>query len=272
MASLRPMNVHGRKVLLTGATGGLGGAIARALHARGARLLLTGRRTGVLEPLARELGAEAVAVDLAEPGDVQRLIERAGDVDVLVANAGLSASGPLAGFSPADIDRALDVNLRAPMVLSRELAEGMRARGAGHIAFVSSLSGMSGQPGASVYSASKFGLRGFAQALRAELRPAGVGVSTVLPGFVREAGMFHEAGARAPWYLGTSAPEAVAGAVVRAIERNRGEIVVAPPLTRVMTHVAAAAPQTAATFARLVGGDRITARIIADLTAGQRRE
>jgi uncharacterized protein len=271
VASFRAMELRGRTALLTGATGGIGQAIARALHARGATLVLTGRRTDVLEPLARELGAEQLSVDLADAGDVARLAAHAADVDLLVANAGLSASGPLKGFSAEEVDRVLAVNLRAPIVLAQALAERMTSRGDGHLVFVSSLSGMTGQPGASVYSATKFGLRGFAQALRAELRPRGVGVSCVLPGFVRDAGMFHEAGARAPWYLGTSTPEAVAEAVVRAVERDRGEIVVAPPLTRAMTRFASAAPLTAAAIARRVGGDRITAKIIDDLAAGQRR-
>ncbi len=169
------MELSGRTVLLTGATGGLGGALADALHARGARLLLTGRRTDVLEPLAARLGARALATDLAEHGAVEALLARCGEVDVLVANAGLSASGTLSRFSPEEIERAVRVNLLAPMLLARELAGTMAARGGGHIAFVSSLSGMTGQPGASVYSATKFGLRGFAQALRPELRPEGRG-------------------------------------------------------------------------------------------------
>jgi short-subunit dehydrogenase len=266
------MELSGRTVLVTGATGGLGQALARALHARGARLRLTGRRTDVLGPLAAEVGAEAIAADLADADGVARLADRSADVDVLVANAGLSASGDLARFDDAEIERAVRVNLIAPMLLARALSGPMAARGSGHLAFISSLSGMTGQPGGSVYSATKFGLRGFAQGLRAELRGAGVGVSCVLPGFIRDAGMFSDAGAKAPWYLGTSSPEQVAGAVVRSIERDRGEIVVAPPLTRVMTRFASAAPLTAAAFARRAGGEQVTAKIIGTLSDNARRE
>src|SRR5690242_7162056 len=115
------MDVSGRTVLITGATGGLGQAIARAFAARGASLVLTGRRTDVLEPLAAELSARVTAVDLSDSADVDRLIAEAGDVDVLVANAALPASGSLDDFTVDQIDRALAVNLRAPIVLAREL-------------------------------------------------------------------------------------------------------------------------------------------------------
>jgi len=138
------VNLAGRTVLLTGATGGLGHAIARRLHAEGARLVLTGRRTEVLESLAAETGAQAVAVDLADLAAVERLANDHAEVDVLVANAGLSASGHVLSFSVEEIDRALAVNLRAPMVLARVIGERMAARGSGHLLFVSSLSGKVG--------------------------------------------------------------------------------------------------------------------------------
>src|SRR4051812_39620176 len=150
--------LHGARVLLTGATGGLGQAIARALHARGAVLTLTGRRVDVLEPLAAEIGARAVEADLALPDAPARLLEEAGEVDVLVANAGLPGSGRLDSFSVEEIDRALFVNLRAPMLLAQALSERMVERRSGHLVFMSSLSGKAGVPGTSVYTATKFGL------------------------------------------------------------------------------------------------------------------
>ena len=109
------MQISGSTVLLTGATGGIGHAIARALAGRGANLILTGRRADVLEPLAAECGGRALAVDLAVPDEVERLVKDAGEVDILVANAALPASGTLDSFSVQEIDRALAVNLRAPM-------------------------------------------------------------------------------------------------------------------------------------------------------------
>jgi uncharacterized protein len=251
------VNVAGRTVLLTGATGGLGQAIARRLHAVGAQLVLTGRRVDVLEGLAAETGALTVAVDLADPVAVDGLAEACAAVDVLVANAGLPASGQLTSFSVEEIDRALAVNLRAPMVLARHLAERMVARHSGHIVFMSSLAGKVGPARGSVYSATKFGLRGFAQSLREDLRPSGVGVSAIFPGFVRDAGLFHDAGVKVPPWVGTVAPDEVADAVLRAIEENRGEVDVAPLGMRAGTKVAGLAPDLAASVQRRLGAQRI---------------
>jgi uncharacterized protein len=251
------VNLAGRTVLLTGATGGLGHAIARRLRAAGAELVLTGRRAEVLEPLAAEMGARSLAVDLADAEAVLRLASDCTEVDVLVANAGLPGTGQLTSFSVEQIDRAIAVNLRAPMVLARELAEHMVARRSGHIVFMSSLAGKVGTPRGAVYSATKFGLRGLAQSLREDLRPSGVGVSAIFPGFVRDAGMFHDTGTKLPPGVGTVSPEDVADAVLRAIERNRGEIDVAPVSLRAGAKAAGLAPDLAATVSRKLGGQRI---------------
>src|SRR4051812_5046437 len=242
LGSSRPMEINGRTVLLTGATGGIGHAIARALHARGAQLVVTGRRADVLEPLAAEIGGAALAADLSQRADVERLISEAGDADIVVNNAALPASGKILTFSVDELDRALDVNLRAPIVLSRHFAETLGSRGAGHIVFISSLAGKSGQGGSAVYSATKFGLRGFAQGLRSDLAPSGVGVSCVFPGFIRDAGMFHESGAKLPKGVGSSTPEQVADAVVSSIERNRFEVDVAPFAVRMGATFGSVAP------------------------------
>jgi uncharacterized protein len=259
------VNVAGRTVLLTGATGGLGHAIARRLRAAGAQLVLTGRRSDVLEALAAETGGLTVAVDLADPVAVQGLADACADVDILVANAGLPGSGHLTSFSVEEIDRALAVNLRAPMVLARLLSERMAARRSGHIVLMSSLAGKAAPPGSSVYSATKFGLRGFGLSLREDLRPSGVGVSVVLPGFVRDAGMFHDAGTRLPSFVRTTTPDAVAEAVLRAIEEDRGEVDVAPVALRAGTALAGMAPEAAAAVQRRLGASRIAR----DMHAGQ---
>ena len=259
------MNVAGRTVLLTGATGGLGQAIARRLHAAGAQLVLTGRRADLLGELAAETGALTVAVDLADPVAVDGLAEACAQVDVLVANAGLPGSGHLLSFSVEEIDRALAVNLRAPMVLGRRLGEKMVERHSGHLVFMSSLAGKAAPPGSSVYSATKFGLRGFALSLREDLRAGGVGVSVVMPGFVRNAGMFHDARTKLPSYVGTSTPDAVADAVLRAIEEDRGEIDVAPLSVRAGSAIAGMAPEVAAAVQRRLGAGRIAR----DMQAGQ---
>src|SRR4051794_30739119 len=116
------MEISGSRVLLTGATGGLGRAIAKALDQRGAHLLLTGRKQDALEELARELrSAEALAADLAKREDVEALPGRAGRVDILVHNAGLPGSGRLESYTVEQIDRVLDVNLRAGIILTLAL-------------------------------------------------------------------------------------------------------------------------------------------------------
>lgn len=247
------MNLAGAHVLLTGATGGLGHAIARALAARGASLTLTGRRAELLEPLAAELGGSAVAADLADPAAPARLLADAGQVDVLVANAGLPGSGALTSFSEEQIDRALTVNLRAPMMLAHALTPGMVGRGRGHLVFMSSLNGRAAPTGTSVYSATKFGLRGFGLALREDLAEKGVGVSVILPGFISDAGMFAESGAKLPPYIGTKKPEDVARAVVKAIEQNRAELDVAPLPLRAGTVLASQAPGPVGAVQRRLG-------------------
>ncbi len=254
-------------VLLTGASGGIGHAIARALAARGAQLVLTGRRADVLEPLAAEVGGRALAVDLAERDAVERLAAAAGEVEILVANAALPASGTLDDYTAEQIDRALDVNLRAPIQLAKALSDGMARRGRGHVVFISSTAGKVAAGGGALYSATKFGVRGFALALREDLAPAGVGVSTIFPGFIRDAGMFANAGVRLPPGVGTRTPQDVAAGVVRAIERDKAEVDVAPLSVRAGIALSGVTPpDVAASLRRRMGAQRV-----ADgLTAAQR--
>jgi short-subunit dehydrogenase len=253
-------------VLLTGASGGIGHAIARTIAPRSADLILTARRTEVLQPLAADLGARVVGCDLSRREDVARLIDEAGRVDVLIANAAVPASGLLSELTQPEIDRMLEVNLRAPIALARALAPGMVERHRGHLAFISSLSGKTASPASSVYSATKFGLRGFALGLREDLRPHGVGVSVVLPGFIREAGMFADSRATLPPGVGTRSPEEVARAVISAIDRNRGEVVVAPLSMRIGASIGVVAPGLASAVSRRLGSHRVAA----DIAAGQR--
>lgn len=239
------MDLSGRRALLTGATGGLGRAIATAMAGRGATLVLSARSREALEEQAASLPGDGHGVapaDLAQPGAAERLAEEVGAVDVLVANAGLPGAGLLSDFSSEQVQRALRVNLEAPMLLARALFPAMVERGSGHLVFVASLAGKAASPRSSIYNATKFGLRGFALGLRPDLSPRGVGVSLVSPGFIREAGMFAEAGAKPPAGMGTASPEQVAAAVVKAIENDRVEVAVAPLQQRLAAHLALASP------------------------------
>ncbi|MCW2784816.1 MAG: short-chain dehydrogenase/reductase [Marmoricola sp.] len=226
------MKLNGATVLLTGATGGIGHAIARRLKNEGADLILTGRKADVLAPLAAELGARSVVADLGNQADVDRLLAEAGRIDILVANAALPGTGDLATMTVERIDANLDVNLRTPIMMARALIPQLTERGTGHLVFIGSVSGIVASPGSTLYNATKFGLRGFTAALRQDLHPTGVGVSIVEPGFVRDAGMFVNSGMETPKGTRTVTPEKVAAGVVKAIVKNRGEIVVAPPELR----------------------------------------
>ena len=250
-------------MLLTGATGGIGEAIARALHSRGAALILSGRRAEVLERVRDQLGerAEVEPADLTDRDDVERLAARAESVDVVVSNAGLPASGRLDEFTPDEIDRALDVNLRAPMRLARAAIPAMTERGSGHLVFVSSLAGKVATPGSGLYSATKFGLRGLAAGIREDLVPRGIGVTTVFPGFIRDAGMFADADVQLPRGVGTSTPDEVAAGVVRGIERNKAEVEVAPFAMRAGTRFSTVAPVLSARVQRRLPSSKLSEAI-----------
>ena len=264
------MELEGKRVLLSGATGGLGAAIAQQLADVGAELVLSSRREQELGELARSLpgGAgrhQVIVADLAKDGTASKLVRDAGDVDVLVANAALPGTGRLDSFTRQEVARALRVNLEAPIMMARELEPHFAKKGSGHIVFIASLSGKVGSPRSSIYNATKFGLRGFAFGLREDLHPYGAGVSVVSPGFVREAGMFHDAGSREPPGLGTTTPKKVAKAVVKAIRKNRIEITVAPRRQRLVTEVGYRHPGIASRVQRSGGAHKIAE----DLASGQ---
>lgn len=256
-------DLQGRRVLLTGASGGIGLATARLLHARGATVIATARRAEVLSDLRDELGerVETLPADLADREDVSALPDRAGRVDVLIANAGLPGAGSLTSFDGVEVDRALDVNLRAPLQLARVLLPGMLERDAGHLVFVSSLSGKLASPGSALYSATKFGLRGMAHGLREDLAGTGVGVTVVYPGFIRDAGMFHESGTKLPPWVGTRTAEQVAEALAGGIEKDRLEVDVAPLSLRLSAKLGALAPAAVGSLQRRLGGEEISERM-----------
>jgi len=254
-----PAELKGSHVLLTGATGGLGHAIARALHARGAVLTVTGRKTDVLDQLAGDLGdrVESKPLDLADADAVRRFVSEVGTVDVLVANAGLPGTGKLTDYGEEQVDRVIDVNLRSPIEMTRTLLPGMLERGRGHLVYISSMSGKVATPRSSLYNGTKFGLRGFAFAMREDLRGTGVGVTTVFPGFISDAGMWADGGLDLPTGIRTKTPEQVAKAVIKGIEKDKAEIDVAPFPIRFGGWLAGPAPRAVAAINRRGGGNEM---------------
>jgi short-subunit dehydrogenase len=237
------MNIDGSTALVTGASGGIGHAIARALHREGATVVLTGRREAELRTLASELGgARVVVCDLADPEEVARLVTELGEADIVVANAALPAVGTIDDFTVEEIDHALAVNLRAPMIMARELVPGMVARGRGHLVFISSIGGKLPTRRLSVYAATKFGLRGFSGSLRQDLAGSGVSSSVVFPGSIVDAGMLADAGLSAPKGTRGSSSGEVAAAVITAIRDDRGEVDAAELMVRLAAKIVALFP------------------------------
>ncbi len=239
-------DLSGMHALVTGGSRGLGPYVARALAREGARLTLTARTAGELRKVAEGLAANPIVSDLTDDDARSELLKRAvaeqGPVDILVNNAGIEWIQPYTKLPPDAVDAMIRTNLLAPLMLSRAVLNGMVDRRRGHVVMMSSLGGKKGSPYSATYAATKAGLIAWTSSMRAELRETGVGVSVVCPGFVSEVGMFAVRDERAPWILGTSTPEAVACAVVRAIQRDIGEIIVNPGPVRLWMMVEALSP------------------------------
>jgi short-subunit dehydrogenase len=260
------MEITGKRALITGATGGLGRAIALALADAGATCILSSRKPDELEALAAELpgsGHATIPGDLAVEGDAERIVEAAGEIDILVANAGLPGTGLIERQDRDRVVSTLRVNLEGPVLMARAVIPAMRERGEGSIVFVSSLAGKAPSPRSSIYNATKFGLRAFGFALREDLHGSGVGVSLVLPGFIRDAGMFHDGGGKSMG-LGTASPEDVGAAVIKAVTKNRREVEVAPIQQRMLAGVGLHMPGVALRVQRGAG-----TRAAERLTEGQ---
>jgi short-subunit dehydrogenase len=233
--------LRGRVALVTGASRGLGVAIARALAAEGMHLALTARNAAELHAVAeglRAAGARVAAIpaDVASAADRRALVDAAarelGAIDVLVNNAGVMGVGHYDELPPEEIERTIEVNLLAPMLLTQLVLPPMLARGSGHVVSITSLSAKSFPPYIAPYTASKAGLLAFTKSLRLEYRARGVSASAIIPGLVRDAGVFEQQRRETPVsvspLLGTTTSEAVARAVVKAITRDRVEVYVNP--------------------------------------------
>lgn len=227
-------------VLITGASGGLGVHITKAFAQRGVRLVLAAYPGNDLDELCSEvkkIGCECFThvSDLRNREERQRLmdasLQRFGRMDVLVNNAGIEFTAFYHELSESNIFDVLNINLEAPMILTRLMLPKMLEQKRGHIINISSLAGKSGPAFQEPYSATKAGLIAFTASLRSTYRNMGVSASVIVPGFV-EAGIYSklktQTGCTAPALLGTSSPESVAQAVLRAIERDTPEIIVNP--------------------------------------------
>jgi 3-oxoacyl-[acyl-carrier protein] reductase len=184
-------DLTGKTALVTGASGGIGGAIARALHGAGAQVVLSGTREGVLSTLAANLGerAKVVVCDLAEAAAVDGLVEVAettagAPIDVLVANAGVTRDGLLLRMKDEDWEAVLRINLDSYFRLSRAALRGMMRRRWGRIIGITSVVGVAGNPGQTNYAASKAGMIGFSKALAQEVASRNITVNCVAPGFI----------------------------------------------------------------------------------------
>lgn len=236
------MQLRDAAALVTGASAGIGAAVARQLADRGARVTVHGRNQARTTAVATAVGGRALVADLADPAGVDALARSAGDVDVLVLNAGQGHSGPFVEMSAERIEELLALDLTGVLRLTRALLPGMLTRGRGQVCFVSSIAARTGVAGEAVYAAAKAGLDAFAESLRLELAGSGVGVGVVVPAVV-DTGFFASRGRpyqrRSPRPV---TPERAAAAVVRAIEADRAEVFV-PAWTRVAPTVRALAPE-----------------------------
>ena len=269
-------HLHGRTALVTGASGGLGRVVARALARECVAVAVSGRREDRLAELVAELralGARAEAV----PGDLNRLdlvdtlIERTeaavGPLDLLVNNAGVENVSAFTRLDPAELTAMVDVNLTAPLLLTRRVLPGMLDRGLGHVVFVSSLAAKIGPAYCAPYAATKAGLIGLTQSLRAEYAGAPVGFSVVCPGFIAGDGMYQrmtERGIRAGRMAGETSTDKVAATVIRAIRRDLPEVVESGAPIRPLLALAQIAPGLAERVAARFGATAMFRRLSED--------
>lgn len=249
--------LKGKRALVTGASRGLGVYIAKRLAAEGIDLVLVARDASKLENTeraCRALGVDVqlVAADVTRADDRKRLLDEAGDLDVLVNNAGVEFTLRLVDQSEEEVRAQLETNLAAPIDLIRRALPGMISRGQGVIVNVSSMSGKAATPWNSVYAATKHGLVGLSTSLDIELHGTGVHVGVVCPGFVAEAGMWADTGQKAPAAMREVPPERVADAVVEVI-RGKVEVLVTPGPMRPLLALRAMIPAMEGPMLRVMG-------------------
>jgi short-subunit dehydrogenase len=247
------VHIEGKVAVITGAGRGIGRATAVALAGRGAKLLLACRDEPGLEAVAKETGAVPHLIDVSVPGHADEIIDAARDefgrVDIVIANAGIGHAGDFVDMSPDLIDALIDINVTAPVQLAKAAAPDMVKRGEGAVVFITSIAGLLPLPTEAVYSMTKASIEIFAEALREEVRGAGVQVSTVAPAVVATQ-FFERRGA--PYtrrFPRPMPPERIAEAVVTAIERNRRRVIM-PPWLAIPVRLQQTVPGVYRTLAR----------------------
>jgi short-subunit dehydrogenase len=252
------------RVLVTGASRGIGAAIARAFAARGCTLGLVARRRDALDQLVGELpgdGHLAIPADVADADSMAAAIEQFGDVDVLVANAGITHYRPFAQLPLDEARRMNDVNWLGTIHTVWSALPRMLERGRGHIVVVSSGGGVRGFPSAAVYNGTKAAQRGFAEALRHELDGTGVSVTTVYPGEIETSLHDHELEHMPDWYrMDRRAPAGPLGEqVVQAVENDQRELFY-PPIVRLLRVVNGISPRLGDVMLRRILGRSVAPR------------
>jgi short-subunit dehydrogenase len=274
----------GHTALVTGASRGIGPLIAREIARQGGHVVLSGRSAADLKAVMSELAADGADVsvipaDLTEPGAAQALIDAVerehGGLDLLVNNAG---GDPLREFHAMTLEenlRTLQLNLIAPVALSRAALDGMLSRGRGHIVNISAMAGRVSFPYTEVYAAAKDGIIGFTRVLRGDYHARGVSASVLILGAIRDAGqgqrMLDEAGMKTSRFMVPA--EAVARAVVKAVRKDRTELVVMPGPGRLMRAIMDYFPGLGPAMNRAVGANASMQKIIElrDAKAGSLR-
>ncbi len=224
-----------KKVLLTGGSRGIGPVITESLINSGATVAIAARSESALQTVASRLSKSGhriftVPVDLRDQYHREELIKKVikefGTIDILINNAGLETEGAYVELSWTAIQETVEVNLLAPMALTRLILPLMLKNNTGHIINIASIAAKSGAPYAAVYSGTKAGLAEWTRGLRLEMAGTGVRFSTIFPGYVREVGMFARFGVKSPWIIGSCSPSQVARAVIKAIKKGSPEKIV----------------------------------------------
>ena len=229
------VDLKDKKILLTGGSRGIGPLIAEALINCGASVAIAARSETDLQNVVSTLsksgpGIYSLAVDLRDQSQREYLIDNVikefGTIDILINNAGLGTEGAYVELPWTSIQETVEVNLLAPMALTRLILPFMLKNESGHIINIASIAGKSGAPYAAVYSGTKAGLAEWTRSLRLELADTPIRFSTIFPGYVRDVGMFSRFGMKSPWIIGSCSPDQVVKTVIRTIKKGDIERIV----------------------------------------------